>query len=131
MAEEEPHPYDLEPIKPLLDFDLSKFAFVEGMDAVVVNQSTLVGGLSIVQAKRYSKVVGVNHVRELAGAVEEKKAGRGILVTTSWFAKGCRTKAREHGRIDGAELKHLLKEHLGEDTLIGIEGRPANSGSTS
>jgi restriction system protein len=171
-----PHPYDLEPIKPLLDFDLSKYAFVEGMDAVssldsrpdlmdmspaefehlvrqvfeatglegwttqqsnddgvdavVMNKSALVGGLSIVQAKRYSKVVGVSHVRELAGAMEEKKAGRGILVTTSWFAAGCWTKARDHGRIeliDGERLRYLIKEFLGKDVLIGIANRPRNT----
>jgi restriction system protein len=28
------HPYDLEPIEPILDFDLSRFSFVEGFDAV-------------------------------------------------------------------------------------------------
>jgi restriction system protein len=29
-----PHPYDLDPIKPIVDFDLSKYRFVEGLDAV-------------------------------------------------------------------------------------------------
>jgi restriction system protein len=172
-----PHPFDLEPIEPILDFDLSKYAFVEGLDAVssldsrpdlmtmtatefehlvrqvfeatglegwttqpskddgvdavVLNKAALVGGLSIVQAKRYKGVVGVNALRELAGAMEEKKAGRGILVTTSWFTTGCWTKAHEHGRIeliDGARLKYLIKEHLGKDVLIGISGRPRATG---
>jgi restriction system protein len=100
-----PHPYELEPITPILDFDLTKFSFVEGMDAVatldsrpdlmqmsytafehlvrqifeamdveswttqrsnddgvdavVVNRSPLLGRLSIVQAKRYKDAVGV------------------------------------------------------------------------
>jgi restriction endonuclease Mrr len=57
----------------------------DGVDAVITNKTSIVGGLAIVQAKRYSIAVGVNHIRELAGAVEEKKAGKGILVTTSWF----------------------------------------------
>lgn len=167
------HPYELEPIEPILDFDLSKYSFVEGLDAVstldsrpdlmemspsnfehlvrqifeargaegwtteqskddgvdavITRRSPLFGGLSIVQARRYSRVVGVNHIRELAGAMEEKKAGWGVLVTTSWFASGCRKKAMEHGRmelIDGPELIHLIKQHLGKDVLISIPNRP-------
>lgn len=167
------HPYDLEPIEPILDFDLSKFSFVDGfdavstldsrpdlmdmsytnfehlvrqifeaqgaegwttqqsnddgVDAVIVQRKALMGGLSIVQAKRYSKVIGVSHIRELAGAMEEKKAGWGILITTSWFTSKCWEKAREHGRmelIDGERMKYLIKEYLKKDVLIGIPNRP-------
>jgi restriction system protein len=167
------HPYDLEAIEPLLDFDLSKFRFADGfdavatldsrpdlmqmsptnfehlvrqifeaqgaegwtteqshddgVDAVIAKRTPLIGGLSIVQAKRYSRVVGVSHLRELAGAMEEKKAGWGILITTSWFTTGCPAKAREHGRmelINGWELTSLIKEYLGKDVLIGIPNRP-------
>jgi restriction system protein len=115
-----PHPYDLESIKPIVDFDLSKYRFIEGLDAVstldsrpdlmdlspdkfahlvrqvfeatglqgwttahskddgvdavMVNKTPGGAMLCIVQAKRYSKVVGVSHIRELAGAMEEKRA---------------------------------------------------------
>lgn len=150
-----PHPYEHEAIEPILDFDLSKFSFVEGLDAVatldsrpnlldmspgnfehlvrqifvaqgaegwtttqsnddgvdavIAKRTALMGGLSIVQAKRYkpSSPLGPNHVRELAGAMEEKKAGWGILITTSRFTAGCEQKAREHSRmelIDGNRL---------------------------
>jgi restriction system protein len=176
-----PHPYDLEPIKPIVDFDLSKYRFVEGLDAVstldsrpdlmdmssdefehlvrqvfeatglegwttehsrddgvdavMVNKTPGGKMLSIVQAKRYSRVVGVSHVRELAGAMEEKKAGHGILVTTSWFTAGCWQKAAEHGRMelfDGPRLRAMIKEHLGKDVLIGIDRPPhAATGPTS
>lgn len=167
------HPYELEPIEPILNFDLSKYSFVQGLDAVatldsrpdllqmsatnfehlvrqlfeaqglqgwtttqsnddgvdavITNKTSIVGGLAIVQAKRYSIAVGINHVRELSGAIEEKKAGKGILVTTSWFTPKCWEKAREHGRmelIDGERLVYLIKEHLGKDVLIGTTKRP-------
>lgn len=170
-----PHPYELESVTPILNFDLTKYAFVDGMDAVssldsrpdlmemsptefehlvrqvfeamgmegwtthhsyddgvdavVVNRTPLVGGLTIVQAKRYRSVVGVNHFRELAGAMEEKRAGRGVLVTTSWFASRTWEKANEHGRIeliDGPRLLHLITEYLGKEVLIGIE-RPKSA----
>jgi restriction system protein len=165
-----PHPYEHEAIEPILDFDLSKFSFVEGLDAVatldsrpnlldmspgnfehlvrqifvaqgaegwtttqsnddgvdavIAKRTALMGGLSIVQAKRYkpSSPLGPNHVRELAGAMEEKKAGWGILITTSRFTAGCEQKAREHSRmelIDGNRLVWLIKQHLGKDVLIG------------
>jgi restriction system protein len=54
--------------------------------------------------------------------MDEKRAGRGILVTTSWFTSGCWTKAKENGRIeliDGARLIALTREHLGKKVLIG------------
>ena len=164
------HPHALEPIEPVLDFDLTKYAFVQGLDAaatldsrpnllhmsatnfehlvrqlfeaqgaegwtttqsnddgvdaVIVNRSNLIGGLTVVQAKRYkpSNVLGPNHYRELAGTMEEKKAGWGVLVTTSRFTAGCEQKAREHGRmqlIDGQRLTWLIREYLGREVLIG------------
>lgn len=174
------HPYELEPIEPILDFDLSKYSFVEGLDAVatldsrpdlmhmsptnfehlvrqifedqgaegwtteqshddgvdavIVRRTPLMGGLCIVQAKRYSVVVGVSHIRELAGAMEEKKAGWGVLVTTSWFTSGCWEKSREHGRmelIDGERLVYLIKEHLGKDVIIGINRPRSNTNKRS
>ena len=65
----------------------------DGVDAVVTNPDPMIGGLTIVQAKKYNGVIGVSHIRELVGAMDEKRAGRGILITTSWFASGCWNKA--------------------------------------
>jgi restriction system protein len=93
----------------------------DGVDAVVLNRDPMVGGLTIVQVKKYTRVLGVSHIRELVGAMDEKRAGRGILVTTSWFASGCWTKAAENGRvelIDGSQLRWLVKEYLGKDVLV-------------
>jgi restriction system protein len=101
----------------------------DGVDAVMINRTPGRATLTIVQAKRYSRVVGLNHIRELAGAMEEKKAGHGILVTTSWFTAGCWQKAREHGRMelfDGPRLRNLIQERLGKDVLIGVS-RPAKA----
>jgi restriction system protein len=93
----------------------------DGVDAVVLNPDPMIGGLTIVQAKKYNGVIGVSHIRELVGAMDEKRAGRGILVTTSWFASGCWTKATENGRIeliDGGRLRYLVREHMGKDVLV-------------
>jgi restriction system protein len=93
----------------------------DGVDAVVLNRDEMVGGLTIVQAKKYTRVLGVNHIRELVGAMDEKRAGGGILVTTSWFASGCWTKASENGRaelIDGPRLRWLVQKYLKRDVLV-------------
>ena len=71
----------------------------DGVDAVLTNPDPMIGGLTIVQAKKYTRVIGVSHIRELVGAMDEKRAGRGILVTTSWFASGCKIKASRDDRI--------------------------------
>ena len=81
----------------------------------------MIGGLTIVQAKKYNGVIGVSHIRELVGAMDEMRAGRGILVTTSWFASGCWNKSSENNRIeliDGGRLRYLVKEHLNKDVLV-------------
>ncbi|GAA2713194.1 restriction endonuclease [Actinoplanes palleronii] len=168
-----PHPYDLEAVRPVVSFDLSKYKFVdemdvvagmdsrtdlltlspgafehlirrlfeaigmeswvtqaskdEGVDGVAFNKDPIVGGLCIIQAKRYSKIVGLEAVHALAGVMDHKRAAKGVLVTTSWVGKASRDFAVANGRIEiieGRHLKYLLKEHLNLDVLIGLEKLP-------
>lgn len=61
-------------------------------------------------------------VRALAGVMDDKRASRGVLVTTSWFGKATEDFVGRHGRIQligGPELKHLLAEHLNIDAVVG------------
>ena len=169
-----PHPYDLEAVPPVVQFDLKKFKFVEemnviagldsrpdllalkpvefehlirelfeamgmkswvtqasrdeGVDGVAVNEDPIVGGLCIIQAKRYSKIVGLEAVHALAGVMDDKNAAKGVLVTTSWVGKASRDFAARNGSrieiIEGRHLKSLLREHLGLDVLIGLPKLP-------
>jgi restriction system protein len=168
-----PHPYDLEPVPPVVQFDLARFKLVEGMDvaagldsrpdllqmdpkkfenlvrelfiaigmkawvtqasrddgidAVATNEDPVVGGLCVIQAKRYRNIVGLESVHALAGAMNDKAAAKGVLVTTSWFGKASRDFVARNGRmelIDGRELKALLLEHLDLDVLIGLDKLP-------
>ncbi|TCJ33305.1 restriction endonuclease [Parafrankia sp. BMG5.11] len=165
-----PHPYDLEPVRPVVDFDLSSYRFIDGMDAladldgrpnlldmtptefehlvrqlfeamgmdswvtqgsrddgidaVATNVDPIVGGLCVIQAKRYRHVVGVEAVRALAGVMEDKRATKGIMVTTSWYGKSSWDFVARHGRIeliDSPRLKFLLLEHLDLDVLIPLD----------
>jgi restriction system protein len=167
------HPYDLEPVRPVVQFDLSKYKFVEemdvvagldsrpdllalkpvefehlirqlfetigmkswvtqasrdeGVDGVAVNEDPIVGGLCVIQAKRYSKIVGLEAIHALAGVMEDKHAAKGVLVTTSWVGKASRDFAARNGRIEiieGRHLKSMLAEHLGLDVLISLEKLP-------
>jgi restriction system protein len=169
-----PHPYDLEAVRPVVQFDLSKYKFVEemnviagldsrpdllalkpvefehlirelfeamgmkswvtqatkdeGVDGVAVNEDPIVGGLCIIQAKRYSKIVGLEAVHALAGVMEDKHAAKGVLVTTSWVGKASRDFAARNGSriqiVEGRQLKYMLKEHLGLDGLISLPKLP-------
>jgi restriction system protein len=163
-----PHPYDLEPVRPVFDPDLSRYRFVDaidvaagldarpvllelrpvefehlirqlfeamgmkawvtqasrddGVDAVAVNEDPIMGGQCVIQAKRYSGIVPVDAVRALAGVMDDMRASRGVLVTTSWYGKATHEFANRHGRIqliEGGELKHLINEHLHRDVVIG------------
>jgi restriction system protein len=110
------HPYDLEAVRPVVDFEalLSQYKFV-------------FGGLCVIQAKRYRGAVGVEAVRALAGVMEDKHATKGIMVTTSWVTKDGHAFTARHGRIqiiECEEIKYLCKEHLGLDVLISLPKPP-------
>jgi HJR/Mrr/RecB family endonuclease len=96
-----------------------------GVDLIAIDEDPLLGGLCVVQAKRYSKVVGYSAVQALAGIMEDRAATKGILVTTSWFGKSSQEFAARHGRIqliDGRHLVSLLKEYLNIDALVNLRG---------
>jgi restriction system protein len=100
----------------------------EGVDAVAVNEDPVLGGLAVIQAKRYSHIVGYESVTALAGVMHDKAAAKGILVTTSWVGKASRDLAQRTGRmqiIEGRELKHMLAESLNMDVLISLPVLPS------
>ena len=100
----------------------------DGVDGVAVNEDPIMGGVCVIQAKRYRSVVSTEAVRALAGVMGQLKASRGVLVTTSWFGKQSHDFVAEHGRIqliEGNHLKHMLQEHLGLEVIIGeLKGTP-------
>jgi restriction system protein len=99
----------------------------DGVDAVAYNEEPYVGGLCIIQAKRYRTAVGVEAVRALAGVMGDKRATKGIMVTTSWVTKDGREFADRNGRIEIMEceqIKYLCKKHLELDVLISLPKPP-------
>lgn len=84
-----------------------------GVDAVAFDPDPITGGKIVIQAKRYTRTVGVNAVRDLYGTMQHEGASRGILITTAdygpdayGFASG-----KPITLFTGANLLHLLEKH--------------------
>jgi restriction system protein len=86
-----------------------------GVDVIAWNPDPVVGGIAIVQAKRYRRPVGRAPVHELYGLLVDRGASKGILVTTSRFTKGADEAAR--GKpielYDEQYLRGLLERYMG------------------
>lgn len=92
-----------------------------GVDAVAQSRNLFFGGICLVQAKRWTGVVGLDAVHALTGVMTDHNATTGVLVTTSWFSRTSEQFAQRNRitLINGAELKHLINEHLGYDVVPG------------
>jgi len=83
----------------------------QGVDAVVFDPDPLMGGKTVIQAKRYRGAVPVAAVRELFGTMMNEGAGKGLLVTTSHFGGTALefVKDKPITLVDGANLLHLMQ----------------------
>ena len=82
-----------------------------GLDLRLVRKDTTGEVLTLVEAKRYSAVrrVQVGIVRSLYGVVEEQRASKGLVVTTSFFTKGARSFQRNLPyRLQLADFDNVL-----------------------
>ncbi len=84
-----------------------------GIDGVIKEDKL---GLDIicVQAKRWQNPVGVSVVREFVGSLLDRKAKKGVLITTSSFSNEAREYAARVGNtvlVDGQKLAELMIEH--------------------
>jgi restriction system protein len=90
------------------------------VDFVARDPRPVFGGKVIIQAKRYTKRVGVSPVRDLFGTMHSERASKGIFVTTSDYGKAAYEFADDKPLelISGHHLLRLLKEHVGLDAHI-------------
>lgn len=84
-----------------------------GVDAVAFDPDPIRGGKIVIQAKRYTNVVGVSAVRDLYGTVMNEGAIKGILVTTSNYGSDAYefAKGKPLTLMNGANLLYLLEKH--------------------
>lgn len=84
-----------------------------GVDAIAFDPDPIRGGKIVIQAKRYTNVVGVSAVRDLYGTTMNEGATKGILVTTSNYGSDAYNfaKGKPITLLNGANLLSLLEKH--------------------
>ena len=84
-----------------------------GVDAVAFDPDPIRGGKIVIQAKRYTNVVGVSAVRDLYGTVLNEGATKGILVTTASYGPDAYefAKSKPLTLLNGSNLLHMLERH--------------------
>lgn len=84
-----------------------------GVDAIAFDPDPITGGKIVIQAKRYTRTVGVSAVRDLYGTLMNEGASRGILVTTADYGPDAYSFA--NGKpltlMNGANLLHMMERH--------------------
>jgi restriction system protein len=99
-----------------------------GVDAIAFDPDPIRGGKIIIQAKRYTNVVGVSAVRDLYGTVSHEGATKGILVTTSDF--GSESYQFALGKpitlINGGRLLGLLEKYGYKAKIDILEAKKQN-----
>ena len=82
-----------------------------GVDAVAFDPDPISGGKIVIQAKRYTKTVGVSAVRDLYGTTLNEGASKGILVTTADYGPDAYVCSDAISLLNGANLLYLLERH--------------------
>lgn len=84
-----------------------------GVDAVAFDPDPISGGKIVIQAKRYTRTVGVSAVRDLFGTTQAEGAIKGILVTTADYGPDAYrfAQGKPLTLLSGANLLHLLEKH--------------------
>ncbi len=101
-----------------------------GVDAVAFDPDPIGGGKIVIQAKRYTRTVGVAAVRDLYGTVLNEGANKGILVTTADYGPDAYAFAagKPLTLLSGANLLHLLGQHGVRARIDLAEARQASAG---
>jgi restriction system protein len=86
----------------------------EGIDGVI-NEDRLGLDVVYIQAKRWNQTVGRKEIQSFVGALDGKRARKGVFITTSDFAETARlyveTISSKVVLIDGDRLADLMIEH--------------------
>jgi len=102
-----------------------------GVDAIAFDPDPISGGKIVIQAKRYTRTVGVSAVRDLYGTVLNEGASKGILVTTADYGPDAYQFA--NGKpitlMSGSNLLHLMQKH-GHRARIDVKAAREAMGKT-
>jgi restriction system protein len=97
----------------------------EGLDGII-NEDRLGLDVIYIQAKRWNDVVGRSEVQKFAGALQGKRARKGVFITTSSFSSGATEFVAgidtKISLIGGVELSELMIDHdLGVATTVSYK----------
>lgn len=84
-----------------------------GVDAIAFDPDPITGGKIVIQAKRYTRTVGVSAVRDLYGTVLNEGASKGILVTTADYGPDAHqfAQGKPLTLLSGSHLLYMLERH--------------------
>ena len=88
----------------------------DGIDGIISEDKLGLDKIYI-QAKRYNpdNTIGKPQIQQFAGALDEKKASKGVFITTSSYSKEARSFVEKASKkivlIDGQELAHYMIEY--------------------
>lgn len=102
---------------------VTKASHDDGIDGIIKEDKLGLDKIYI-QAKRYAKdnIIGKPIIHAFAGALDEKKANKGVFITTSSFSSEARKFAEEKASkkivlIDGKELaRYMIEYNVGVST---------------
>lgn len=85
-----------------------------GIDGVIKEDKLGLDEVCI-QAKRWEGTVGRPDVQRFVGSLDERRATKGVLITTSTFSQEARASVKSVGKrivlIDGEQLAQLMLDH--------------------
>lgn len=99
-----------------------------GVDAIAFDPDPISGGKIVIQAKRYTRTVGVSAIRDLYGTVMNEGANKGIIVTTADYGPDAYHFASDKplSLLSGSNLLHMLEQHGYKAKIDLAEARRLN-----
>lgn len=96
-----------------------------GVDAIAFDPDPIRGGKIVIQAKRYTNVVGVSAIRDLYGTVMNEGATKGIIVTTSDYGRDSYefAKGKPLTLLNGSNLLSMLEKHGKQARIDTVEAK--------
>ncbi|MFF5777084.1 restriction endonuclease [Streptomyces virginiae] len=91
-----------------------------GVDAVVINDDPVFGGVTLVQVKHRREPISTPLIHTFSSVVDSERASKGIVVTSGKFTGPAKEFAARHSveLLDGEMVQHLVKEHLNIDLIL-------------
>jgi restriction system protein len=93
---------------------VTQYSKDDGIDGIIKEDKLGLDNIYI-QAKRWNSQIGKPQIQQFAGALDEKRASKGVFITTSNYSKDARKYVANLSKnivlIDGKELANYMIEY--------------------